>query len=65
METYSEIVYYINEEGFVIKHYKDMVPFAFIYLEPLNPEYVQYEEWVNAGNTPTPIVGVPQPEEIE
>jgi hypothetical protein len=60
MSTYSEIIYYINEEGFVIKYYKDMVPWTWIYIEPINPEYAEYQEWLDAGNTPTPIVGEPQ-----
>jgi hypothetical protein len=60
MNTYSEIVYYINEEGFIIKYYKGMVPFAWVYLEPSDPDYPEYEQWVEEGNQPTPIVGMPQ-----
>ena len=51
METYSEIVYYINEEGFVIKYYKDMVPFTFVHLEPSDSDYQDYLDWVASGNT--------------
>lgn len=60
MSTYSEIIYYIDEEGFVIKYYKDMVPFCWIRIEASHPEYPEYQEWLDAGNTPTPIVGEPQ-----
>lgn len=60
METYSEIVYYINEEGFIIKHYKDEVPFTWVYLEPVDDEYSEYQAWLDAGNKPAPIVGEPK-----
>ena len=60
MSTYSEIIYYIDEEDFVIKYYKDMVPFCWVYIEPNNPEYPEYKEWLDAGNLPTPIIGTPK-----
>lgn len=62
METYSEIVYYINEENFIIKHHIDMVPWTWVYVDQASPEYPEYQEWLDAGNTPTPIVGTPTEE---
>jgi hypothetical protein len=60
MNTSSEIAYYINEEGFVIKHYKDAGDFVFVHIEPKDSDYSEYEQWVEEGNQPTPIVGMPQ-----
>jgi hypothetical protein len=60
MSTFSEIIYYIDEKGFVIKHHKDMVPFCWVYIEPSNPEYTEYQVWLDAGNSPIPIIGTPK-----
>lgn len=60
METFSEIIYYIDEEGFAIKHYKDAVPPFWIYVDVVGPNYVEYQEWLDAGNSPTPIIGTPK-----
>ncbi len=62
METYSEIVYYINEENFVIKYHKGEIPFCWVYIDSVSPDYPEYQEWLDAGNTPIPIVGVPTEE---
>jgi hypothetical protein len=51
MNTSSEIAYYINEEGFVIKHYKDEISFTWVYIEPKDSDYQDYLDWVAAGNT--------------
>lgn len=50
MEISSEIVYYLNENGDVIKYHKDVTPFCWVYVDITSPEYQEYLNWLEDGN---------------